>query len=73
MSKKSVAVCRYVLESEAQNLSHEEKIKILTRVAKTHKDCIFTSGEGTQIKLTSLPDDMIYILHDMVKKYLNYE
>jgi hypothetical protein len=67
---KSIPLCKYILESEVVNLSREDKIKLLTKVAKTNMECIFTSGEGTSIRLDPLPDKVIYSLYEMVKKML---
>jgi hypothetical protein len=72
MENKSVAVCKYFLETEVNNLTRDQKIKLLTKIAKTHKNSVFTSGEGSQIKLNMLPDQLIFTIHDMTRKFLNY-
>ncbi len=69
-TRPSIALCKYTLESEVGNLSRDEKIKLLTRIAKTNRECIYTSGEGTQVRLDPMSDAVIYQLYDMVKKML---
>jgi hypothetical protein len=71
MTDKNIGFYKYILETETPKLLRDDKIRLLTKVAKIHKHCIFESGSGTQIRLDPLPDDMIINLYNMVKKCLN--
>ena len=68
MDEKTIKFYKYYLSTEVPKLGRAEKIKILTKIAQSHRQAIFESGEGTQIRLDNLPDDMIVTLHQIVEK-----
>ena len=62
----------YIIESEAENLTDEDRIEILTRVArkKSHRQFIHESGGGTTIRLDQLPESTILMIFNFMKERL---
>lgn len=70
MSDKNVPIYINFLKSEAGSIDKQQKIAVLSFIAKNHKKAITESGEGSLIRLKQLPDHFLKQLYEMVKKMI---
>lgn len=65
----------YIIASEAENLTFDDAVEILTRVArkKRYRAWIHSSGDGTNIRLDKLSENMIITIFNFMKEKLGLE
>ena len=72
---QGIEVYSWIIEKEASNLSQDDAIELLTRIAriKSCRDHISEWGSGTNIRLDKIPDSVIKMIYQFMKDRLGLD